>query len=167
MNHLWAPWRMSYVSSADRQPGCVFCTSCQGDDDHGTGILVRARHSFIILNAYPYNTGHMMVVPYEHQNDFPSLPLEVVVEMMNLAQLALVVLQQEFHCEGANLGLNVGKAAGAGIADHIHLHIVPRWTGDTNFMTSLGETRVVPQGLEDTLQVLGPPLRKLVAERLG
>ena len=166
MNHLWAPWRMSYVSSADRQPGCVFCSRCQQDEDHRHGILARARHNFVILNAYPYNSGHMMVVPYEHQSDFPSLPSETVTEMMTIAQLCLVVLQQELHCEGANIGLNIGKPAGAGIADHIHLHIVPRWTGDTNFMTTLGDTRVVPQCLEDTREVLAPPLQKLLAERL-
>jgi ATP adenylyltransferase len=157
---------MSYVSSADRQPGCVFCDKPREEEDLQNGILARGPNTFIILNAYPYNSGHMMVVPYGHHSDFTTVEPAVTCEMMAMAQIAIMVLQQEFSCEGANLGLNLGKPAGAGIADHIHLHIVPRWTGDTNFMTTLGDTRVVPQSLEETCDRLAPALQEMVAERL-
>lgn len=164
MKHLWAPWRMKYVSRADAQDSCVFCAcAVQPDSDASHGVLARGEHCFVILNAFPYNNGHMMVVPYQHESDFTALPAETLHEMMALAQLGVSVLQQEFRCEGANIGLNIGKAAGAGIKDHIHLHIVPRWTGDTNFMTTLAATRVAPQSLEDTWAHLAPALRAAIA----
>jgi len=155
---------MKYVSAADAQDGCVFCTCAQREPDDASGVLARARHNFVILNAFPYNSGHMMVVPYEHQSDFTVLPAETLHEMTALAQVAVAVLQQEFRCEGANLGLNIGKAAGAGIKDHLHLHIVPRWSGDTNFMTTLDDTRVVPQSLADTWARLAPSLQRALVE---
>jgi ATP adenylyltransferase len=164
VNHLWAPWRMKYVSNAEAQDGCVFCACTEREADDATGVLAHASHNFVILNAFPYNSGHLMVVPYEHQSDFTALPAETLHEMMALAQVAVAVLQQEFRCEGANVGLNIGKAAGAGIKDHLHLHIVPRWGGDTNFMTTLDDTRVVPQSLEDTWARLAPCLQRAIAE---
>ncbi len=165
MKHLWAPWRMDYVSTADNQTGCVFC-ACAHDPaaDEARGVLARAHRNFLILNAFPYNSGHLMIVPYEHHGDFVSLAAETLQEMMRLAQIALRVLQQELRCEGANIGLNIGKPAGAGIKDHLHLHIVPRWTGDTNYMTTLGETRVVPQSLHATWTQLAPPMRQALAD---
>jgi ATP adenylyltransferase len=160
---------MSYVTQAQRQEGCVFCDKAEADQERArcAGILARACHNFVILNAYPYNSGHMMVVPYQHESDFTLLPPETAAEMIALGQLALAVLRQEFGAEGANIGLNIGKAAGAGIKDHVHLHIVPRWAGDTNFMTALAETRVVPQSLEDTQAQLGPVMQKFVDEHLS
>lgn len=158
---------MSYVTSTDNQPGCIFCDKPREDEDLANGVLARADHTFVILNAYPYNSGHMMVVPYGHHSDFTEIPPNVACEMMAMAQLAVMVLQQEFSCEGANIGLNIGKSAGAGIKDHIHLHVVPRWTGDTNFMTTLGDHRVVPEALEETWKRLAPPLQKLISERLS
>jgi len=155
---------MKYVTTADVQDGCVFCAYAEQQPDATCGVLARARHNFVVLNAFPYNSGHMMVVPYEHQSDFTALPAATLEEMMALAQIAVAVLQQEFRCEGANVGLNIGKAAGAGIKDHLHLHIVPRWGGDTNFMTALDDTRVVPQSLEDTWAGLAPCLQRGIAE---
>ncbi len=155
---------MKYVTTADAQDGCVFCAHAQRERDDAGSVLARARHNFVILNAFPYNSGHMMIVPYEHRSDFAALPPETLQEMMALAQVAVSVLQQELRCEGANLGLNIGKAAGAGIKDHLHLHIVPRWTGDTNFMTTLDATRVVPQSLEDTWARLAPCVQRAIGE---
>lgn len=164
LNHLWAPWRMQYVTKADDIEGCVFCACLQEGGDEANGILARARHSFVILNAFPYSSGHLMIVPYEHQNDLSCLPPEALAEMMTLAQIAVRVLHEQLRTEGANIGMNIGKAAGAGVKDHLHLHVVPRWAGDTNFMTTLSETRVVPQSLPDTWACLAPVLMAAVAE---
>jgi ATP adenylyltransferase len=161
---------MSYVTGTTaRHEGCVFCDKADAEAAHDspTGILARAKHNFVILNAYPYNSGHLMVVPYEHQDDFTKLAPETGAEMMALAQLAVVVLTQEFAAEGANIGMNIGRAAGAGIADHLHLHVVPRWVSDTNFMTTLAATRVVPQSLEDTQRLLAPVMQAFVREHLA
>lgn len=166
MKQIWAPWRMVYVTQTDKQDGCVFCEMACVEHAADHCVLARAHYNYIILNVYPYNSGHLMVVPYKHESDFTRLPAHTAAEMMALAQLALIALQQEFRCEGANIGLNIGKAAGAGIKDHIHLHVVPRWTGDTNFMTALAETRVVPQSLEAAHQLLAPVLQCLVEEQL-
>jgi len=154
---------MQYVTNAEAQEGCVFCNCVLQETDAAAGVLVRAQHNFVILNAFPYNSGHMMVVPYEHQSDFTCLPEATLCEMMALAQVALTVLRQEFRCEGANIGMNVGKVAGAGIKDHMHLHVVPRWGGDTNFMATLDDTRVVPQALEDTWAQLAPAMQREAA----
>ncbi|MGE5531226.1 MAG: HIT family protein [Bacteroidota bacterium] len=169
MNHLWAPWRMGYVTKGEQSCDCVFCGCghCDPADDAEHHVLARATHNFVILNAYPYNNGHLMVVPYQHESDFTKLPPHTAIEMMALAQLALAVLQQEYRAEGANIGLNIGKAAGAGIKDHVHMHVVPRWSGDTNFMTSLGETRVVPQSLEDSYSTLAPTMQEFVSKYLS
>jgi ATP adenylyltransferase len=158
---------MSYVATADAQSGCIFCTKPREDCDGANGILARARHNYLILTAFPYNSGHLMVVPYVHESEFGRLSADVTAEMIALAQVAVLVLQQELHAEAANLGMNIGKAAGAGIKDHVHLHIVPRWPGDTNFMTVAADTRVVPQSLEGTWARLGPPLQAAIEERLG
>ena len=159
---------MSYVLQTERPQGCVFCDKADSDpvDDCRDGILARATHNFVILNAFPYNNGHLMVVPYAHESDFTKLPPDTVAEMMALAQLALVVLQSEYQAEGANIGLNIGKPAGAGIKDHVHLHVVPRWSGDTNFMTALAQTRVVPQSLEDSHAILAPVMQEFVDKNL-
>jgi ATP adenylyltransferase len=156
---------MSYVVMADRQEGCIFCLKPQTEQDRENGILLRARRNFLILNAFPYNTGHLMVVPYAHESDFTCLPAETATEMFALAQLAVAGLQEQFDAEAANLGMNLGRPAGAGIRDHVHLHVVPRWTGDTNFMATTAATRVVPQTLEETWEVLSPTLQRLQVER--
>lgn len=168
MDHLWAPWRIGYVQQAQPVAGCVFCQAGSADPSHDEAnrVLARAPHCFIILNVFPYNNGHLMVVPYAHESDFTQLPPATASEMMALAQLALAVLQQVYRAEGANVGLNIGKPAGAGIADHLHLHIVPRWSGDTNFMTALAQTRVVPQSLEDSGRLLAPVMQEFVDKYL-
>ena len=158
---------MSYVTTADGQDGCIFCSKPGAHDDRAHGILARGRHNYLILNAFPYNSGHLMVVPFAHESDFTRLAPEVAAEMFALAQVAVAALQEVFRAEAANLGMNVGKAAGAGIKDHVHLHVVPRWSGDTNFMAVAAETRVVPQSLEETWEQLRPALCRLVQERLG
>lgn len=166
MNHLWAPWRMSYVSGTQRPAGCVFCALAGEQPGLESGLLARAELNFVVLNAFPYNTGHLMVVPCRHEGDFTALPAATGREMLALSQLAVQALQETFHAEGANVGMNIGKPAGAGIQDHLHLHVVPRWGGDANFMTTTAQTRIVPQSLEDTWGQLAPVLQRLVAERL-
>jgi len=160
---------MGYVTQTERPQGCVFCDKADADRAHDCrdGILARADHCFVVLNAFPYNNGHLMVVPYVHESDFSQLPPDTVAEMMALAQLALVVLRSEYRAEGANIGLNIGKPAGAGIKDHLHLHVVPRWSGDTNFMTVLAETRVAPQSLEDSHALLAPVMQDFVDKHLS
>jgi len=151
---------MAYVSAEhDHEyegPRCVFCDlPAQGDDERAL-ILARGEHCFVIMNAYPYATGHLMVVPYAHLDRLTDLTSEATVEMMELARTAQTVLADAMGPHGFNLGMNQGSAAGAGIEDHLHLHLVPRWSGDTNFMTSTGDVRVMPQSLEETYAMLKP-----------
>jgi ATP adenylyltransferase len=179
MDHLWTPWRYAYVSTADearRQgvpseldawPGehhCVFCNMIAAvnyAEEHGmppeeaeraAGIIFRAEHTFLCLNAYPYATGHVMVVPYQHERSLAALDSSVTHEMINIAQQVERLLAKLYLPHGMNFGLNLGKAAGAGVAGHLHLHALPRWEGDTNFMTTIGETRVLPETLDITWQ---------------
>jgi ATP adenylyltransferase len=157
---MWAPWRMAYVGgehAGDHDgPSCVFCDLPRRDDDERSLILRRGRRAFVIMNLYPYNNGHLMMVPYEHVDSLRGLPVETLAEMMELAQLAQSVLEETMRPQGFNLGINQGRAAGAGIADHVHMHIVPRWVGDTNFMPALADTRVMPQHLDETYALLRP-----------
>lgn len=150
MDYLWTPWRYAYVSSADKVPGCVFCDKCQTQDDHEALIVYRGKHNFIVLNKFPYTSGHVMIVPYEHLDQLVKLPDEAATEMMALARQTEQVLRDVYHPDGVNLGMNIGKAAGAGVAGHIHMHVLPRWVADANFMTVVGETRVLPEMLEET-----------------
>lgn len=155
MNNLWAPWRMTYLQS-NREPAaagpeaCIFCDKPRADEDEANLIVHRGRHCFVILNLYPYNNGHLMVVPYAHVGTLEDLAPEAAAEMMTLAQTAVRVLREMYRPQGFNLGINLGASAGAGIAAHVHLHVVPRWSGDTNFMTVTGETRVIPEDLGET-----------------
>jgi len=155
---MWAPWRMTYVSAehddAYEGPSCVFCRLPALDDDARTYILHRGERNFVVLNLYPYNNGHLMVVPYAHVDAFTRLDDAVTTEMMRLVRLSQEVLSDAMHPQGFNLGINQGRAAGAGIADHIHMHVVPRWVGDTNFMPVLDDVRVMPQHLDDTYAML-------------
>jgi ATP adenylyltransferase len=151
MNYLWSPWRMDYIQSPKNQT-CVFC-DVQGQPDTPENLVIfRGKLVFVILNRYPYTSGHLMLVPYEHVSTLAGLDPVTRAEMMELAEQATRVLQRVYNPQGFNIGMNVGEAAGAGIAEHIHLHIVPRWLGDTNFMSSLSQTRVLPEVLEDTYQ---------------
>jgi len=150
MDYLWTPWRYKYVSQAKNQSGCVFCNASRDDHDEEWLIVRRAAKNFIILNRYPYTSGHVMIVPYVHTADFAGLEKDTAAEMMLLSQEVQAALDGEYHPDGFNLGMNLGRSAGAGIADHLHMHLLPRWTGDTNFMTTVSETRLEPEELSVT-----------------
>jgi len=150
MDYLWTPWRYRYISEAKNAVGCVFCNLPAANHDEESLIVLRGAKNFVILNRYPYTSGHVMIVPYTHTADFAALDLATTAEMMQLAQRVQAALAGTYHPDGFNLGMNLGRAAGAGIADHLHLHLLPRWVGDTNFMTSVGETRMQPEELSVT-----------------
>lgn len=154
MEHIWTPWRYHYITNVDRTPGCVFCNLLTEGDDRTNLILFRGKHNFIVLNLYPYTSGHLMVIPFQHEASLARCDEETTNEMMQLAKRTEEILQQEYHPEGFNLGWNLGRAAGAGVKEHLHLHIVPRWQGDANFMTSIAETRVLPEDLTQTYERL-------------
>jgi ATP adenylyltransferase len=154
MDFLWTPWRYRYVASAAKVEGCVFCRAVASQDDVQTLVVWRGKKNFVILNRYPYTSGHIMVVPYEHQADLKALDPETLGEMMALVQRVQRAFETLYRPDGYNLGMNLGRAAGAGIADHLHMHVLPRWMGDTNFMTTVGETRVQPEELETTYERL-------------
>ncbi|NUQ00498.1 MAG: HIT domain-containing protein [Armatimonadetes bacterium] len=155
MDRLWAPWRMTYIESPKKPvAGCVFCLAPDSADDSERQVLVRGDCCFAMLNRYPYNNGHLMVVPYEHASRLSEVSPEAQAEMMRMATGWTEVLADLMKAEGFNLGLNLGAAAGAGIKDHLHLHIVPRWHGDTNFMPVVGQTKVMPEELSVTWQRL-------------
>ena len=154
MDYLWTPWRYTYVSSVDKTDGCIFCLLLNSGDDQKALIVHRAEFNFIILNAFPYTSGHVMVVPYKHVDRLNLLPEAAANEMMVLCRRLESVLYELYHPDGANIGMNIGRAAGAGIAGHIHMHVLPRWVADANFMTVVGETRVLPEALEETYRRL-------------
>ena len=154
MDYLWTPWRYQYLVATGKQDTCIFCTAAQDADDHRNLVVHRAARNYVILNRYPYTNGHLMVVPYQHSATLGEFPPETLAEMMSLAREAEGHLQMLYQPDGLNFGLNIGKSAGAGIAGHLHLHGLPRWTGDSNFMTVVGETRVLPEDLESTWERL-------------
>jgi ATP adenylyltransferase len=154
MDYLWTPWRYAYVSTADKAPGCVFCGRLQQTDDREALIVFRGEHNFVVLNKFPYTSGHVMVVPYEHVDELRKLGPEAAQEMMSLSQKLENVLRAVYHPDGINLGMNIGKAAGAGVAGHIHMHVLPRWVADANFVSVVGETRVLPESLDVTWERL-------------
>ena len=157
MDTLWSPWRYRYVSRQSPTPGCVFCRIASSVDEDETSLVVyRGQHVYIVLNRFPYSTGHLMIVPFAHVPDLASLEDACLLEMMQLARRAEQALRLTYQPGGFNLGLNLGECAGAGIAAHLHLHILPRWTGDANFMTTIGETRVIPEDLAETWRKLRP-----------
>jgi ATP adenylyltransferase len=160
MERLWAPWRLQYVTK-EKAGGCIFCDKPLAGDDRAAYIVHRGVHAYVLLNAFPYNNGHIMVAPYAHIADLEELPPETAHEMMDLAQLATRALKGSFLPDGLNLGFNLGAAAGAGIKDHLHLHLVPRWVGDTNFMPVVGDVRVIPESLEQTYNKLTEAFAKL------
>ncbi len=155
MDFLWSPWRSQYVGSGDREQGCVFCRLA--DDrgivaDEASYIVHRGQHNFVVLNLYPYTSGHALIVPYVHLALLSAAEKQVTDEMMDLAKHTQNALGEVYHPNGYNLGMNLGAAAGAGVAEHFHLHLMPRWFGDSNFMTTVGETRMLPETLADTYQ---------------
>jgi len=160
MEHLWSPWRLKYVTGASGDaPPCIFCnTNDPGRDDL---ILIRARVTYVILNLYPYNNGHLMVVPNRHIASLAAATPEELCELIELTRRAELALGEAFSPHGMNMGINLGKPAGAGVLDHVHMHVVPRWNGDTNFMTVVGDTRVLPEELPATVQKLRPIFERL------
>jgi ATP adenylyltransferase len=159
MERLWSPWRARYIASGvdAQRDGCVFCLiGGNPDQDETNFVLYRAEHCFVVLNLYPYITGHLMVVPYLHTSEFDSAPKEITDELMDMAKRSQTALREVYSPPGFNMGMNLGSAAGAGIADHLHIHLLPRWSGDTNFMTTIGESRVIPEDLPTTYSKLRP-----------
>lgn len=154
MEVLWSPWRMNYIQENEKPNGCVFCTAAGMEDSPENLVVHRGKLAFAILNRYPYTTGHLMVVPYAHQPSIELLDAETRAEMMELVTQALTVLRAVYEPQAFNVGINIGEAAGAGVAAHVHMHILPRWSGDTNFMTTVAGTRVLPEALSETYQRL-------------
>lgn len=155
MDYLWAPWRMPYIEEEEAEEAvCIFCQLLDDEDGPGNLVLRRAESTFAVLNRYPYTNGHMMIVPYDHQPDLRQLPSGTLAEMMELTREATGLLRAVYNAQAFNIGINIGTAAGAGIADHVHVHVVPRWAGDTNFMATTAQTRVLPEGLEVTYERL-------------
>jgi ATP adenylyltransferase len=151
---IWAPWRLRYVKDANKSSECVFCTKPELGDDREALIVHRGDRCFVILNLYPYTSGHLMVMPFEHLGRLQDIEPAVTAEMMDLAQQAMRRMEDVYSPEGFNVGLNQGRVAGAGVEGHIHLHVVPRWAGDNNYMPVLADTRVMPQSLEESYDAL-------------
>lgn len=159
MDYLWSPWRYKYVSQAAPTDACIFCAAAAGNDQE-TLVVHRAEHNFVILNRFPYTTGHLMIAPYRHVAMLCEADQETAAEMMLLAREAEKHLRALYRPEGLNAGMNLGECAGAGVAGHIHMHVLPRWCGDSNFMTVIGETRVLPEELATTWTRLREAWRK-------
>ena len=149
MEQLWAPWRLEYIKSADEQTGCIFCRAAEADDEEGL-VVKRGELSFVLLNRFPYASGHLMIAPYRHEGEFGELTSDEAVEIHRLASAGLAALAETMRPQGFNLGWNLGRIAGAGVVDHVHQHVVPRWAGDTNFMPVLADVKVLPEALADT-----------------
>jgi ATP adenylyltransferase len=154
MDYLWTPWRYSYIAAGPKDDRCIFCDAAEAHDDRKALIVFRGKKTFVILNRYPYTSGHVMVVPYAHQATLGASEPETLAEMITTARRLEGTLETLYHPQGYNVGINIGRAAGAGIAGHLHMHVLPRWIGDVNFMTSVGETRVQPEDLTTTYERL-------------
>jgi ATP adenylyltransferase len=169
MDHIFTPWRYSYVSAIGRTTSCIFCdrvparhANAENDEEHL--VVHRGAHCFVIVNRFPYTSGHVMVVPYQHVDRLDVLSAEAAAEMITLAQRMETILRQLYRPDGINLGMNIGKAAGAGVAGHIHMHVLPRWFADGNFMSVIGETRVLPESLEETARRIREALAKIAPQ---
>ena len=176
MDHLWSPWRYKYVTSEAANPkdtpgpkdaarpkaeeSCLFCRIATESDDPANYVLLRAQRNFVLLNRYPYASGHLMIAPYEHVATLEDAETETMEELIRLAQRAEAAVRRVYRAGGVNLGFNIGQCAGAGVAGHIHMHVLPRWHGDTSFITTVGETRVLPEDLETTWEKLTAALRE-------
>ncbi|MBI4875584.1 MAG: HIT domain-containing protein [Acidobacteria bacterium] len=156
MDRLWSPWRYQYVSRASPGDACIFCEKSASDRDRENLVLYRGKHNFVLLNLFPYTNGHLMIAPYRHVAGLAGAGEAVLAEMMRLTVEAERALGEAYRPRGLNLGMNLGECAGAGIAGHIHMHVLPRWMGDANFMSTVGETRVLPEDLETTYDKLAP-----------
>ncbi len=152
MDRMWAPWRIGYILSDKKEDGCVFCNAYRAGSDKEYLVLLRSKHSFIIMNKYPYNAGHIMIVPNRHIDTSLSLEPQEQLDMFRLVNKGLDALKKALKPDGFNLGMNLGRVAGAGIDDHIHIHIVPRWNGDTNFMSTVADVKVISESIEETYE---------------
>ena len=150
MDHIWSPWRYQYIKTAGSHSGCIFCEIVNSTEDEENLVVHRGKSNFIVLNRYPYTSGHVMVIPFPHVATLEETPAEAAQEMMHLTRRAEKALRKLYRPEGINIGMNIGKAAGAGVAGHIHMHVLPRWVADSNFVTVVGETRVLPEELSET-----------------
>lgn len=164
MRQLWAPWRQEYVGG-ERPQGCIFCAAAAGSDDEDSLLVWRSSRSFVVLNLFPYNSGHVMVVPLRHAARLSDLTDEELLDLTRLVDRTLRVLENVLHPEGYNMGMNLGKAAGAGVEDHLHVHVVPRWVGDTNFMPVIGATKILPEHLRTTRARLMEGFAALTAQK--
>jgi len=153
MKRLWSPWRLEYILS-EKGEGCIFCDKIAAADDQANYILCRGKKCYVMLNLYPYNNGHLMVIPYQHVPSLEQLDEDALTEMMLMVSKSLEALRRAMRPDGFNVGINIGKAAGAGIEGHVHIHIVPRWRADTNFMPVFSSTRVIPELMDDTYRKL-------------
>ncbi len=160
MERLWAPWRVQYIK-AEKPEGCIFCAKAAETTDEQNHVVWRGRSAYVLLNTFPYNNGHLMVAPYAHVGELEDLDPAILAEVMALSQDAIRVLKNEFTPQGINMGLNLGAAAGAGVKDHLHVHLVPRWLGDTNFMPVVADVRVIPQSLDSAYRVLHRGFKEL------
>jgi ATP adenylyltransferase len=154
VKHLWAPWRLEYIKSADEESGCLFCAAAAGGDDAERLVVHRGSHAIVLLNKFPYSSGHFMVAPVRHVGEYGELTDDEVLELHRLASAGIGALAELYAPQGYNLGWNLGRIAGAGIVDHVHLHVVPRWAGDTNFMPVLADVKVLPEHLDETRKKL-------------
>ncbi len=154
MEHIWSPWRMKYIRDHQAPEGCIFCNAIEKEDGVENLIVKRSRHAFVILNLFPYTSGHVMVVPFQHVGTLAELDTPTTADIMDLIKQSIQVINTVYKPEGYNIGANLGAVAGAGIAEHVHFHVVPRWGGDTNFMTSVAGARVLPEDLCETLAQL-------------
>jgi ATP adenylyltransferase len=161
MDHLWSPWRLDYITSADKATGCVFCDAQAPGGPQASLIVFRGAACFVILNLYPYNNGHLMIVPNRHVRSLAEMTAGELAELGELTRQSEIALTEAYEPHGMNMGINLGKPAGAGVLYHLHMHIVPRWNGDTNFMTVVGETRVLPEELSATAARLRPIFERL------
>ncbi len=162
MDYLWTPWRYAYVT-AEKTSDCIFCDLPKAGDDAKVRIVYRGQHCYIVLNTYPYTPGHVMIVPFAHLDELQKLPAATAHEMMDLGQRMEKVLRQLYTPDGVNLGMNIGKAAGAGVAGHIHMHVLPRWVADANFVSVVSETRILPETLELTYERIRGALQSPVS----
>ncbi|MCD6559426.1 HIT family hydrolase [Thermococci archaeon] len=163
MKLIWAPWRIEYIRSP-KHDGCIFCDFPKENRDRERLILYRGEHAFVIMNNYPYNPGHVMIAPYRHVGKWEELTDEELLDMMKLSQLMIKALKRSMNPDGFNLGVNLGRVAGAGIEDHVHIHIVPRWNGDTNFMPVVADTKIIPESLEETYKELKNALKEILGD---
>jgi ATP adenylyltransferase len=150
VDYLWSPWRYRYITEAAHKPSCIFCDIASSAQDEENYVLYRGQLNYIVLNRYPYSSGHLMIVPFDHVSSLSKASPETAAEMMTIARRAEDCLSAAYHPDGLNIGMNIGASAGAGVAGHIHLHVLPRWSGDVNFMTAISETRVLPETLDTT-----------------